>query len=200
MNNTSPSWFCSFRSNYIKNYIFLVIKAYNNISDASRKVVKIEEDRRTELVEAMRHLKGEFHIDFPITYETGEKRKRMDICCYLDGLSEDYYICFECKRFLQHSITCSNFNREYYCEGIRRFERGQYSSKMSRAGMLSFLESGTMKQLETLMKSKLPQTAADSRIEDLSLKYSFSYVYKTLHERGNGLGDIYLYHILLDFT
>ena len=200
MNKTPPTWFSLFRNNYIKNYIFLVIAAYHNIPDASHKVVKVEEDRRTELVQEMRYLRNKFHINFPIAYEAGEGRKRMDICCYLDGLSEDYYICFECKRFLRKSITNSNFDCEYYNEGIRRFEQGQYSPKMLQAGMLSFLETGAMDKLEELMQRKLPQTAANKCVENLSLTYSFPYVYKTLHRRDSGLGDIYLYHILLDFT
>lgn len=200
MKKTSPAWFNSFRSNYIQNYIFLVIRAYQNIPKESHKEVKLEEDRRTELVKSMRHLKNKFYINFPIAYETGEGTKRMDICCYLDGLSEDYYICFECKRFLSQSITNSNFDCEYYNKGIKRFEQGQYSPKMSQAGMLSFLETGTMMKLENLMRVKLPQTAADSQMEDISNEYVFPNVFKTLHKRKNGLGSIHLYHILLDFT
>lgn len=200
MKKTSPAWFNSFRSNYIQNYIFLVIRAYHNIPKESHKEVKLEGDRRTELVKSMRHLKNEFYINFPIAYETGEGTKRMDICCYLDGLSEDYYICFECKRFLSQSITNRNFDCKYYNEGIKRFEHGQYSPKMSQAGMLSFLETGTMVKLENLMRTRLPQTAADSQMEDISKDYFFPHVFKTLHNRGNGLGNIHLYHILLDFT
>ena len=112
MNRIMPSWTDTFRVNYIENYILLVIKAYQSIGNGSHILIKKEEERRTELVEAMRNKKGEFNITFPIGYEVGEKTKRMDICCYLDGLKENNYICFECKRFLKTTITKSHFNKE----------------------------------------------------------------------------------------
>lgn len=138
VNRIMPSWTDTFRVNYIENYILLVIKAYQSIGNGSHILIKKEEERRTELVEAMRKKKGEFNITFPIGYEVGEKTKRMDICCYLDGLKENNYICFECKRFLKTTITKSHFNKEYYGEGISRFENNEYSSCMPEAGMISF--------------------------------------------------------------
>lgn len=200
MNNNIPSWFELFQKNYIDNYIYLVIKAYQAITEESHKITKKEEDRRTELVDAMRARKGDFHIDFPIVYESGEKTKRMDICCYLDSLREDYYICFECKRFLKNQITNSHFDKEYYGEGIKRFEDNHYSRCMPQAGMISFLETGDMGKLKSLMCKKLPEKSVDKAFENCSLQYSFCYVYRTSHKRsfvGSGLS---LHHILLDLT
>lgn len=85
MKNSIPSWFGLFKSSYIENYILLVIESYQSISAESRSITKKEEDRRTELVEIMRCKKNEYNICFPIAYESGEKTKRMDICCYIDG-------------------------------------------------------------------------------------------------------------------
>ncbi len=200
VNRIIPSWTDTFRVNYIENYILLVIKAYQSIGNGSHILIKKEEERRTELVEAMRNKKGEFNITFPIGYEVGEKTKRMDICCYLDGLKENNYICFECKRFLKTTITKSHFNKEYYGEGISRFENNEYSSCMPEAGMISFLETGNMDKLKKLMEMKLPEKAMDKRYEDCSLRYSFCYVYRTMHRRKGNNHSLSIYHILLDFT
>ncbi len=200
MNKVTPTWFGLFHRNYIENYICLVIRAYQSIPAESHISIKKEEDRRTELVEAMQEYKSEFYINYPIAYEVGEKTKRMDICCYLNGLSERYYICFECKRFKNSTITKSHFNNEYYKEGIRRFEKGQYSSNMLQAGMISFLETGSMDKLKNLMCQELPYKAADKNMEDCSLIYSFRYVYRTMHKRDKGMSNLSIYHILLDFT
>ena len=65
MNKITPSWMQLFRANYIDNYVCLVIKAYQSIGNDSHIVRKKEEERRTELVEAMRDKKEEFHINQP---------------------------------------------------------------------------------------------------------------------------------------
>lgn len=200
MNKNFPPWTKLFQIRYIENYIRLVVKAYQDVGAGSRTMVKREEDRRTELVEYMRNRKGEFHITAPIGYEVGEKTKRMDICCYLEGLREDYYICFECKRFLKNTTTKSQFENEYYKEGIKRFENNEYSSCMPEAGMISFLETGNLDKLKRLMEVKLPEKAIDKKAVNCSLKYSFCYVYRTMHKRKNNEHILALYHILLDFT
>ncbi|MDD3251738.1 MAG: hypothetical protein PHV18_04160 [Lachnospiraceae bacterium] len=200
MKINTPSWFELFRRNYIENYILLVIQSYRDISDKSKALLKKEEQRRTELVNIMRKKKGDFNINFPIAYESGEKTKRMDICCYIDNLKEDQYICFECKRFLKSNINNYNFEMEYYGQGIKRFEDGEYSQCMPQAGMIVFLESGDMNKLKELMLKKLPEKASKNQFEDCSLYYRFCYVYRTVHMRavvGNGLS---LHHILLDLT
>lgn len=71
--NQSPSWTELFRESYIEKYIRLVILAYEHINKKSRKIVKLENARRTELAEWMRKLKSCFHIFFPIAYETSGK-------------------------------------------------------------------------------------------------------------------------------
>lgn len=200
MNNAMPSWTQIFRVSYIENYVRLVIRAYQSIDNSSHIETKKEEDRRTELVDAMRERKEEFHITFPIAYEVGEKTKRMDICCYLDGLKENSYICFECKRFLKSTITKSHFENQYYSEGIRRFEDNEYSHYMLESGMISFLETGKMDKLKNLMEMNLPEKAMDKKVEDCSLKYSFCYVYRTMHKRRENEHILSIYHILLDFT
>ncbi len=200
MNKRFPPWTKLFQAGYIENYIRLVIMAYQDIGTESRTMVKKEEERRTEIVEYMRDRKTEFHITAPIGYEVGEKTKRMDICCYLEGLREDYYICFECKRFLKNKITKTQFEDQYYGEGIKRFEDNEYSRCMPEAGMISFLETGKMDKLKNLMEVKLPEKAMDKRTVNCSLKYSFCYVYQTMHKRKNNTHILSLYHILLDLT
>lgn len=199
MTHENQLWFELFRKNYIDNYIRLIIKAYQSIPIESHRIIKKEEDRRTELVEHMRCLKHEFHINSPIVYEAGEKTKRMDICCYLNYLKEDYYICFECKRFLKNEITNSYIERKYYGEGIKRFEDGEYSRNMPQAGMVAFLESGNIDKLKETLKRKIPSKTIDKKIEDISLEYSFFYIFRTVHKRVMGQ-SLSLHHILLDLT
>lgn len=199
MENNVPVWFGLFRKSYIENYILLVLKSYQSISNESRNIIKKEEDRRTELVEIMRRKKRDFNICFPIVYESGEKGRRMDICCYMDNMNEDYYICFECKRFIKSDITKSKFQSEYYGQGIKRFEDNLYSSKMSEAGMIAFLESGNMEKLKKLIEKELPEKSLNLLMEDCSVQYYFNYIYRTLHSRNNK-HKLTLYHILLDLT
>ena len=71
---------------------------------------------------------------------------------------------------------------------------------MPEAGMISFLETGNMDKLKKLMEMKLPEKAMDKRYEDCSLRYSFCYVYRTMHRRKGNNHILSIYHILLDFT
>lgn len=199
MGDSIPFWFGLFKESYIENYILLVLKSYQSIPTESRNITKKEEDRRTELVDIMRCKKKEFNICFPISYESGEGKRRMDICCYLDNLNEDAYICFECKRFLKSNITKSNFDSEYYKQGIKRFEDNLYSRHMNEAGMIAFLETGDMEKLKGLMEKELPKKSLNCLAEDSSLQYCFQNVYKTLHNRKEN-SKLTLYHILLDLT
>lgn len=200
MNNGIPSWFGTFKSGYIQNYILLIIKSYQSISTESRSIRKKEEDRRTELVEIMRSKKAEFYIRNIIAYETGEKNKRMDICCYLNNMNEDMYLCFECKRFIKSNITKSNFQTQYYGEGIKRFENNEYSRYMNEAGMIAFLEDGDMNKLKNLMEMELPKASKDKLVENCSLQYCFQYVYRSVHNKVESGHELSLYHILLDLT
>lgn len=200
MGDNIPSWFLSFKNSYIENYILLVIKSYQSIPPESRKETKKEEERRTELVEIMRDKKRKFNIHFPITYESGEMTKRMDICCYLDNMNEDSYICFECKRFIESNITKSNFESEYYGEGIKRFENNEYSRHMDEAGMIAFLETGDMEKLKKLVESELPRKSLNQLLEDCSSQYCFQYIFRSEHNRINNGNKISLHHILLDLT
>lgn len=199
MGDNIPFWFELFEESYIENYILLVIKSYQSISVESRNSTKKENDRRTELVDIMKHKKREFNIYFPISYESGEGKRRMDICCYLN-MNEDEYICFECKRFLKSNITQSNFKSQYYEQGIKRFEDNLYSRHMNEAGMIAFLETGDMEKLKGLMEKELPNKSLNCLMEDNSQQYHFQYVYKTIHDRKGNKNKLALYHILLDLT
>lgn len=200
MMKKNPSWFELFHRNYIENYLWLMIRAYREIPAASRHTVKKENDRRTELVEKMRCYKEEYHIDGHIAYESGDGSKRTDICCYLVGLRETCYICFECKRFLQRDITPSHFHAEYYNEGIKRFEEEDYSREMPQAGMVAFLETGDAEKLKRLMQEKLQEYSLRGGYHDLSVQYRFMPVFATNHQRGGSGRSIWLYHMVLDFT
>lgn len=194
-------WQRDFSRSFIDKYISLLIDAYKSIDASSRKEVLLEEQRRKELVEKMRELKSNYQIMFPISYEVGEGTKRMDIVCYLDYLSEEYYICFECKRFIQKGIIASYFKNEYYGEGIKRYEDAKYSSKMNCTGMAAFLESGSYEKLMCLFQDQLPLFSVNQPVEENRSFSGQDYcVFRSLHHRVNELEDIEISHVLLNLT
>ncbi len=194
-------WQRDFSRSFFYKFIQLLIDAYNDIPEESRRVLKLEEERRTEIVDLMRKKKSNYQIMFPITYESGEGSKRMDIICYLDSLSEEYYFCIECKRFIKKDIVPSHFYNEYYKEGIRRYEKAYYSSKMDYAGMAAFLETGDFEKLHRLIMEQLPEYAVNQAITEIERSANKDYyTVESIHHRCKDLNDLKIIHVLLDLT
>lgn len=203
--NKSFSWKAAFKAGFEEKYVNLVIDSYQEVLVRNAGKKKLWEDtRRNMLCSQMRSRKGMYGITFNIVSESGvwdenfKDKGRIDICCYLSEL-EDQYIAFECKRFLKADSTPNYIAREYYGEGIKRFEDNIYSQNVDWSGMIAFLEEGDYSKLNKVMVDELPRYSIGNRLDDISTYYSHDYVYKTVHNRKNN-GDITLIHILLDFS
>lgn len=197
-------WKSAFRSGFEKKYIELIIDSYKKISGKKFQQIPWEDTRRNMLCEQMRKNKAKYGITFNISTEAGvydenyEDNGRIDICCYLNSL-EEQYIAFECKRFLKKEIIPSYIRDWYYGEGIKRFEDNIYSGNMNIGGMIAFLEEGDFSKLHSKLTTELPQYTLDNAVLDISSQYSYQYILKTKHGR-NGNDGIVLFHILMDFS
>jgi len=201
-----PTWMTtSLKNGVIDSFIKLAIASYEEIKDHEFKKIPKEDTRRNLLKKSMVHHKREFGIIFNISAENGlydeetfEDTGRIDICCFLNEL-EDNYIAFECKRFLKSNTIKSYFNSEYLGEGINRFINNTYSRNMDIGGMIIFLESGNYEKLQRLIFKSLPETSIKDSLQDLSKQFDYNYIYRTSHNRVNNI-PIHLTHVLMDFS
>lgn len=203
--NKSFSWKSAFKAGFEEKYVNLVIDSYKEILVKNAGIKKVwENKRRNMLCSQMRNIKTNYGITFNIVTESGVSDEnfddigRIDICCYLSEL-DDQYIAFECKRFLKNDSVPSYISREYYEEGIKRFEDNIYSKNTDFGGMIAFLEEGDYCKLNKVITTELPKYSVDKNIEDISAYYNHNYVYKTVHIRKDN-NNIKLVHILLDFS
>lgn len=203
--NVSPSsWKNVFKRGFEQKYIELVIYCYEQVLQTNSPINPLENTRRNMLLEQMRKNKSTFGITFNIASEVGvydedyRDNGRMDICCYLSQL-EDEYIAFECKRFLRKDVIPYYIREKYYGEGIKRFEDNIYSGSVDLGGMIAFLEEGDYQKLWRIIFRELPQYTCDNKVEDISENYKYQYVLRTSHNRKRNR-DITLVHILMDFT
>lgn len=198
------SWKNAFKKGFEQKYIELVIYSYKEVLQMKSYIEPWEDTRRNMLIYQMRENKSHFGITFNIASEVGVYDKnykdsgRMDICCYLSQL-EDQYIAFECKRFLKKDIIPSHMRDEYYGEGIKRFEDNIYANSVGFGGMIAFLEEGDYQKLWQTFISELPQYTCNNSVDDISVNYKYQYILKTLHNRKEN-SNITLTHILMNFT
>lgn len=206
MNNVkiASSWKNAFTRGFEKKYIELIIDSYKKIVAERFQKIPWEDTRRNLLCEQMRKNKANYGITFNIATEAGvydenyRDKGRIDICCYLSSL-EDEYIAFECKRFLKEEVIPSYIRDKYYEKGIKRFEDNVYSQSMNIGGMIAFLETGDFGNLLNQLTTELPQYTLDNAVLDLSGHYLYQYILKTKHKR-NKNNTISLFHILMDFS
>lgn len=206
VNKNMPfSWKSAFKAGFEEKYVSLVIDSYKQTLIKNIGIKKVwENTRRNMLCSQMRSIKGKYGITFNIVAESDvwdenfKDKGRIDICCYLSEL-EDQYIAFECKRFLKKDLVPNYISREYYGEGIKRFEDNIYSQNVDLGGMIAFLEEGDYCNLNKVMIYELPQYSVNNSLEDISAYYNHDYVYKTVHVRKDN-NNIKLIHILLDFS
>lgn len=211
-NNAEPSsWKKAFKTNFENKYINLILYSYGEMLKTplhkelkDKKETPWENTRRNMLCEQMRRNKFDFGITFNISTESGvydndfRDAGRMDICCYLNEL-DNQYIAFECKRFLKKEVIPSYIKTEYYGQGIKRFEDNVYSENVNIGGMIAFLEEGDYKKLHKSLEVELRQYSLGSVVEDISSEYVYNYIFKSEHLR-TGNKNIMLFHILMDFS
>ena len=105
------SWKSAFRAGFEEKYVNLVIDSYHETLATNAGIKKVwENTRRNMLCSQMRKNKGKYGITFNIVAESEvwdenfKDKGRIDICCYLSELDEQY-MAFECKRFLKNDIS-----------------------------------------------------------------------------------------------
>ena len=116
-----------------------------------------------------------------------------------DLLDEDEYFAYECKRIDEGN----DLEGKYVNNGILRFVHGKYSSKMPIAGMIGFIQEGSVvtivKDLNELLKNHngittLKNLTANNLIDGVDIHY------ESKHERPDVGSPIELHHLMLDMV
>lgn len=203
--NTACSWKELFRKGFVDQYMRLITDSYKEMAkETFGGDPPWENTRRNQLCAWMQKKKADYGITFHIAPERGvwdenyRDQGRIDLCCYLSELDEDY-IAFECKRFLKKDIRPGYIRSDYYEKGIKRFEKNIYSRNTDIGGMIAFLEEGDFQKLKEILWEELPNYAADRVVEDRSQEYDHDSIYHTLHYREENQ-NIRLMHVLMDFS
>jgi hypothetical protein len=124
------------------------------------------------------------------------KKNRIDITIiYALGLGFEQRLGIECKRLKNNNRLC----KEYYENGIRRFATGYYSERMPIAGMIGFIQEGNAPQIVLNINQRLDQLDTIQLLQAISLVEQVRFTYLSQHKRRGNLGEIKLYHLMLDY-
>lgn len=114
----------------------------------------LEDPTTEELCRCLRQNRNSANLPFRIDIQqveldptAGQGQGRMDIVFSPMVPSEDIYFCLECKRL--NVITNGKvraYSNEYVTQGMLRFIRGQYASKVRHGGMLGYVLDGNVSQ------------------------------------------------------
>lgn len=167
-----------------------------------------------EFIEPNQQLFGLKNVNFEAGVDEnlmGIKSGMLDIKVKSPLLNGKTYYVFECKRLNKKIID------NYVTEGIVRFSSRQYYPQIpvTRAGMISFLESDKSKDLLLIVDaskeliSVIEKHKASCNLETNLLAHKlishdkdvdgFQYVFTSLHSRED-VNPIKLYHIVLDYN
>lgn len=115
-----------------------------------------------------------------------------------DLLDEEEYYAFECKRLDGYSKK----NILYIREGIYRFIAGKYSSRMSLAGMIGFIQKGKITDIVSDINTKIEKEEDSSQIGELIKSDIISgckFIYSSENIRKKSNSKIRLFHVMMDF-
>jgi len=104
---------------------------------------------------------------------------------------DKYQFFIECKL-----LKCNGKNREYYNNGIRRFETNFYADRMPFAAMIGYIEKGETATIVANLNSKIVATATQP-IVNISVDTGIPNSWCSCHRR-NENENIKLYHLFLD--
>jgi len=104
---------------------------------------------------------------------------------------DNYQFFVECKL-----LKCNGKNREYYNNGIRRFETNFYANRMPFAAMIGYIEKGEAATIVTDLNNKIAATATHS-IVNISVDIGIPNSWYSCHRRDEN-NNIKLYHLFLD--
>lgn len=222
-NSLSAKTFVKFgEKNYLNDFnLILKLSIYAHslmLNELSNKDKIEEEILRNKLLKYLKPNQGKYGLArYVFDAESAEIDENSDITVgYHDikitipiacdfSLEEQRHYTIECKRLDGYSDK----NRSYIEEGIFRFIKGKYSSKMNIAGMIGFVEP-SKKQFKTdkitsIIKDineKLEKNfnRIDEMLEKSVIIEDFSNSYKSLHKRDKNLGTIDITHLIFDNT
>jgi len=105
---------------------------------------------------------------------------------------DNYQFFIECKL-----LRCNGKNREYYRNGIQRFENNFYAKNMPFAAMIGYIERGEVRTITEDINNKIEATATHL-MHDISVNTGIPNSWCSGHQRHANI-DIKLYHLFLDF-
>ena len=117
----------------------------------------------------------------------------------IDIATTGRYFAFECKR-LDDKIGKSSLQQAYIDEGLHRFITGKYAKEEDFGGMIGFVVAGKISLTVQDMKRKVKNYHF---VDGYKLLDAFCNnlltIFQSKHKRENGLGDMHIYHLFLDF-
>jgi len=139
------------------------------------------------------------HEEPPVHSETrkGKRRRRLDLRFERLGSRPRPHYEFECKRLCKGKSGVADY---FGAEGMSHFLTGEYARHWPEAGMLGYVQSGTVGEWETKLSSRLVeskvQTLPDGYWHRVSISDDLD-TYTTAHPRAEALGSIRVFHALL---
>ena len=94
----------------------------------------------------------------------------------------------------------SSYSKKYVLEGIKRFVISKYSAEMPLAGMIGYVQRGSIKEIIKEINNKLKKYPSIKTAEYLK-KYKIGNInnlYKSNHGRGYPVPNIDIYHLMYD--
>lgn len=103
------------------------------------------------------------------------------------------------------TIECKIVGVDQYINrnGIVSFVEGKYAAQLPVAGMIGFLLSGNCKLAIADINKKLKSHSKIKTVQFLEkhdLDTKFDHSFKSIHNREKGLGNIDIYHLMLDYS
>lgn len=183
----------------------LLIKEYQGLSSNGYDVSDKNENKiRDDLVRGANRLKVADPVissmQFAMLSERPdlEENSRIDINIATPSALMDNFataITIECKIVGENDYVNGN--------GLISFITGKYSAGTDIAGMIGFIKEGDIARKVEGIKRRLDQhesIVTTQNLESNSILMGFDQSYKSEHERTNGLSNIDMQHLFLDFV
>lgn len=191
---------------YLKDAFRVLNEAYKKIYDeksvtpysppTNKKKWDLENILTEDLVRITERIPTQLPYEWDIESRNLRKKNRIDITIiYALGLGFGYRLGIECKRVDSGNELCRN----YYEKGIKRFVTGYYSEQMQIAGMLGFIQKDDVTQIVSNINRHLPALTTLRPLHSVSMAEQVYLTYLSRHKRDKNLGEIKIYHLMLDY-
>lgn len=179
---------------YKKIYVEKSVTPYSPPAD--KKKWDLENILTGDLVRIAERIPTQLPYEWDSESINPRKKNRIDITIiYTLGIGFEKRLGIECKRLDSGNELCSN----YYEKGIKRFVTGYYSEQMPIAGMLGFIQEGDVTQIVSNINRHLPALTTLRPLHSVSMVEQVRLTYLSRHRRDKNLGEIKIYHLMLDY-